>query len=169
MARKDLIAGYEKACEAAGAHAGRGGSGQLQPDEHRPGGDARTPGDWLLVHIGADYATLAVVRGPDLVFFRNRGAAAASGVRGPRSSDVDVPRGQTRRRRVRARRADGRLALRGPDQPTGSGGASKSASRRRSNRSTSAGRFPFGIASARVPSCWMRWRRRWAFCCARIV
>jgi hypothetical protein len=53
VARKDLIAGYEKACEAAGAHAG----------------------DWLLVHIGADYATLAVVRGPDLVFFRNRGAA----------------------------------------------------------------------------------------------
>ena len=41
VARKDLIAGYERACEAAGAHAGRRRSRQLQPDEHRPGGDAR--------------------------------------------------------------------------------------------------------------------------------
>ena len=39
-------------------------SGELQPDQRRAGGDgAGTPGDWLLVHVGADYATLAVVRG----------------------------------------------------------------------------------------------------------
>jgi hypothetical protein len=32
-------------------------------------------GDWLLVHVAADYVTLAVVRDGDLVFFRNRSAA----------------------------------------------------------------------------------------------
>jgi hypothetical protein len=29
-------------------------------------------GDWLLVHVAADYVTLAVVRGNELVSFRNR-------------------------------------------------------------------------------------------------
>ena len=33
-------------------------------------------GDWLLVHVAADYATLAVVRGDDIVSFRNRTAAS---------------------------------------------------------------------------------------------
>jgi hypothetical protein len=31
--------------------------------------------DWLLVHVGDDYATIGVVRGHDLVFFRNRSEA----------------------------------------------------------------------------------------------
>ena len=35
-------------------------------------------GDWLLVHVGADYVTLAVVRGGDLVFYRNRALGAES-------------------------------------------------------------------------------------------
>ena len=34
-----------------------------------------SPGDWLLVNVAADYATLAVVRGADVIFFRNRSTA----------------------------------------------------------------------------------------------
>ena len=75
VARKDLIAGYEKACEAAGAHAGVVDLASFNLMNTVLAVTPSTPGDWLLVHIGADYATLAVVRGPDLVFFRNRGAA----------------------------------------------------------------------------------------------
>jgi hypothetical protein len=32
-------------------------------------------GDWLLVHIAADYGTLAVVRDGHVIFFRNRATA----------------------------------------------------------------------------------------------
>ena len=31
-----------------------------------------TPGDWLVVHVAPDYATLAIVRDRDLIFFRTR-------------------------------------------------------------------------------------------------
>lgn len=76
VARRDIIEGYERACDAAGVHAG-------MIDIATPnvinavlatGGVPETP-DWLLVHIAADYTTIAVVRGEDLVFFRNRAAA----------------------------------------------------------------------------------------------
>jgi len=32
--------------------------------------------DWLLVHVGPGYGTLAVVRGRELIFFRNRSTTA---------------------------------------------------------------------------------------------
>ena len=74
-----------------------------------------TPGDWLLVHIGADYATLAVVQraGPRVLPEPRRGRP--SGVRGPRSSDVDVPRGRLGGGGF-ARVVLTGAALRGPDQ-----------------------------------------------------
>jgi hypothetical protein len=31
-------------------------------------------GDWLLVNIAADYTSIALLRGPNLIFFRNRAA-----------------------------------------------------------------------------------------------
>lgn len=76
LARADVIASYERACAGAGAHAG---VVDLASFNLMNAVLATTPvegtADWLLVHIGADYATLAVVRGSDLVFFRNRAAA----------------------------------------------------------------------------------------------
>jgi type IV pilus assembly protein PilM len=75
VARKDLIAGYEQACEGAGAHAGVVDLASFNLINTVLAATSSATGDWLLVHIGADYATLAVVRGQDLVFFRNRGAA----------------------------------------------------------------------------------------------
>jgi type IV pilus assembly protein PilM len=74
-ARRDLIAAYEQACEAAGAHAGVVDLASFNLMNTVLATMPSVPGDWLLVHVGAEYATLAVVRGPDLVFFRNRGAA----------------------------------------------------------------------------------------------
>jgi type IV pilus assembly protein PilM len=75
VARRDIIEGYERACEAAGAYAG---IVDLASFNHvntvlAAGG---SPGDWLLVNVAADYATLAVVRGQDIVSFRNRSGAS---------------------------------------------------------------------------------------------
>ena len=76
VARRDIIEGYERACDAAGVHAG-------MIDLATPNvinavlatGEVPETPDWLLVHIAQDYATISVVRGQDLVFFRNRAAA----------------------------------------------------------------------------------------------
>jgi Tfp pilus assembly PilM family ATPase len=74
-ARRDVIASYEDACEASGAHAGIVDLATFNLiNTVLAAMRSEAAGDWLLVHIGPDYATLAVVRGSDLVFFRNRGA-----------------------------------------------------------------------------------------------
>jgi type IV pilus assembly protein PilM len=87
LARRDVIVEYEQLAAAEGAHAGivdlatfnvinavlagsdsRSGSG-------RTTSEAATPGvDWLLVNVAPDYVTLAIMRGPHLIFFRNRAA-----------------------------------------------------------------------------------------------
>jgi hypothetical protein len=75
VARRDIVTSYERACEAAGTHAGlvdlasSNYVNAVLASEH-------ASGDWLLVHVAADYATLAVVRGDDIVSFRNRTAAS---------------------------------------------------------------------------------------------
>ena len=75
VARRDIVKSYERACEAAGTHAGLVDLASFNyvnavlASEH-------SVGDWLLVHVAADYATLAVVRGEDIVSFRNRTAAS---------------------------------------------------------------------------------------------
>jgi Tfp pilus assembly PilM family ATPase len=95
-ARRDIIESYERACEAAGAHAGlidltslnlvnavlaarRGaGPGGAPSSAREPQGrlgPAASRGDWLLVHVTPEDGTLAVVRGGDLLFFRHREAA----------------------------------------------------------------------------------------------
>jgi hypothetical protein len=70
-ARRDIILSYERACENAGAHAGIVDMATLNLVNAVIAASAPA-GDWLLVHVAADYATLAVVRGSDLIFFRNR-------------------------------------------------------------------------------------------------
>lgn len=79
MARRDIIRSYERACEAAGAHAGivdLASFNQVNAVLASGSRDQRTAaGDWLLVHVAADYTTLAVVRGGGIVSFRNRAGA----------------------------------------------------------------------------------------------
>lgn len=79
LARRDLIHGYEKACEAAGVHAGTIDIVSTNLVNAalatRP---ALASGDWLLVHTAPDYSTLVVVRNGHVIFFRNRPGDAAS-------------------------------------------------------------------------------------------
>ena len=79
VARRDIVESYEAVCQAAGAHAGvvdLATFNLLNAVIASSAGQAA--GDWLLVHLASDYATLAVVRGTELVFFRNRSNAGAA-------------------------------------------------------------------------------------------
>jgi type IV pilus assembly protein PilM len=71
QARRDVIESYERACDEAGAHAGIIDLASFSQINAVLAGGA-IAGDWLLLHIASEYATLAVVRAGDLVFFRNR-------------------------------------------------------------------------------------------------
>lgn len=74
-ARRDVIEGYQRACESAGVHAGLVDIATFNVVNSVLASRGQTTGDWLLVHVAFDYVTLAVVRGADLVFFRNRATA----------------------------------------------------------------------------------------------
>jgi len=95
LARKDLIEEYEAVCLAAGAQPGLVDLATLNlinlalladPSLDGPSREAAglTPGDpaasgaldWLLVHVGADSSTIAIIRGAEVLFFRNRPADA---------------------------------------------------------------------------------------------
>jgi type IV pilus assembly protein PilM len=75
-ARRSIVEEYERMCSDAGAHAGLVDIATFNLVNlvlaSSAAGDAAS--DWLLVHVAADYASLAIVRGPHLIFFRNRAA-----------------------------------------------------------------------------------------------
>ena len=71
VARRDIVQVYERACDAAGVHAGVVDIASFnQINAVLAGGPV--PGDWLLVNVAPDYATLAVIRDEHVIFFRNR-------------------------------------------------------------------------------------------------
>ena len=86
QARRDVIESYEAVCDGAGTQAGvvdlatvnlinaaiAGGAVPPATD------DKGTNGDWLVVHVAADYATLAIVRGTELIFIRTRPMAGSA-------------------------------------------------------------------------------------------
>lgn len=73
LARRDLIEEYERLCAGTGAHAGIVDLATLNVvNAVLAGTAARLPGDWLLVNVAPDYVSLAILRGPHLIFFRNR-------------------------------------------------------------------------------------------------
>jgi type IV pilus assembly protein PilM len=82
LGRRDIIESYMKACTDAGAAPGLVDLASLNLINAAlaSGADA-TPGDWLVVHVAADYATLAIVRdnssARDLIYFRTRQLEAA--------------------------------------------------------------------------------------------
>ena len=92
-ARRDVIASYESACDAAGVHAGivdiaslnlvnavlATVGGTASGAASTGSGSSRAPSrdDWLLVYVTSGYATLLVVRDGLVIFYRNRPADAA--------------------------------------------------------------------------------------------
>jgi type IV pilus assembly protein PilM len=82
MARKDIIREYEKVCDDAGAHAGIVDLATFNVinavlvGQNAEGFDT----DWLLVHVTQEDATMAILRGKHLVFFRSRAADGEAGL-----------------------------------------------------------------------------------------
>jgi len=76
MARRDIIESFERVCEGAGVHAGLVDIASFSLINAQMAASRNEGGDWLLVNAASEYVTLAVVRGPDLVFFRNRALGA---------------------------------------------------------------------------------------------
>ncbi len=79
LARRDVVEEYEQVCADAGAHAGIVDlatfnivNAVLAGSELPPA----TAADWLLVNVAPDYASVAILRGPHVIFFRSRGADA---------------------------------------------------------------------------------------------
>ena len=72
VARRDVVREYETTCETVGIHPGLvelSTFGLLTPfmDTSPPASEDR-----LVVHIRGDYASMAILRGDDLIFFRSR-------------------------------------------------------------------------------------------------
>ena len=75
LAKRDVIQEYESLCAEAGAHAGIVDLATLNVINAVLAGAGAPAGDWLLVNIAPDYTSIALLRGPNLIFFRNRAAA----------------------------------------------------------------------------------------------
>jgi type IV pilus assembly protein PilM len=74
LAKRGVIQEYEQLCADAGAHAGLVDLATLNVINAVLAGRGAPSGDWLLVNIAADYTSIALLRGPNLIFFRNRAA-----------------------------------------------------------------------------------------------
>jgi Tfp pilus assembly PilM family ATPase len=74
LARREVIQEYERLCAEAGAHAGLVDLATLNVINAVLAGAGAPAADWLLVNVAADYASIALLRGPNLIFFRNRAA-----------------------------------------------------------------------------------------------
>ena len=71
LVRHDIVESYMKACAEAGADAGIVDLATLNLiNAALAAGGAQ--GDWLVVNVAPDYATLAIVRDRELLFFRTR-------------------------------------------------------------------------------------------------
>jgi len=80
MARKDIVREYESVCEEAGAQAGVVDLATFNVINAVLAGSQPPANDWLLVHVTQDDATMAILRGSDVVFFRNRVADGEAGL-----------------------------------------------------------------------------------------
>jgi len=72
VARRAVIEEYEGLCAAAGAHAGIVDLVTFNVINAVIAGSHAPAEDWLLVNVAADFASIAIVRGAHLIFFRNR-------------------------------------------------------------------------------------------------
>jgi len=74
LARRSVVEEYEGLCAEAGAAAGIVDLATFNVVNAVLAGELPPTADWLLVNIAADYTSIAVLRGRNLIFFRNRAA-----------------------------------------------------------------------------------------------
>jgi Tfp pilus assembly PilM family ATPase len=74
LARRSVIEEYEGLCAEAGAHAGLVDLSTFNVINAVLASAAPPLDDWLLVNVALDSASIGILRGPHLIFFRNRAA-----------------------------------------------------------------------------------------------
>ena len=74
LAKREIVQEYEDLCSAAGAHPGIVDISTFNVINSALAGSVAPAADWLLVNVASDYASIAILRGADLMFFRSRGA-----------------------------------------------------------------------------------------------
>jgi len=74
LARRDVVQEYEALCAEAGAHAGIVDLSTINVINAVLAGSGAPAADWLLVNITSTYTSIALLRGPHVIFFRNRAA-----------------------------------------------------------------------------------------------
>ena len=72
LAKRAVVQEYEGLCADAGAHAGLVDLSTFTVINAVLAGSPAPAADWLLVNVAPDYASVAILRGRDLIFFRNR-------------------------------------------------------------------------------------------------
>jgi len=72
LARHDIVRDYETVCGNAGVYAGLVDTATMSVLNLFLASSEPPSGDWLLVHMRPAYTSLAIVRGGELIFFRNR-------------------------------------------------------------------------------------------------
>lgn len=80
VARRDVIAQYELACDLAGAHAGVVDLSTFNVVNAVLAAGRPVAGDWLLVHAAATYVSVAVLRDGHVIFYRTRGEESEGSV-----------------------------------------------------------------------------------------
>jgi type IV pilus assembly protein PilM len=71
-ARRDIVAEYEAVCEQANLYAGLVDLSTLSIVNLILGGRDVPQVDWLVVHLRPDYTSIVIMRGEQVIFFRNR-------------------------------------------------------------------------------------------------
>jgi type IV pilus assembly protein PilM len=71
MTRQEIVREYESICEELGIHPGLVDLSTLSVLHLFASSDSPS-GDWLVVHVRPDYLSVAIMRGDNLIFFRNR-------------------------------------------------------------------------------------------------
>jgi type IV pilus assembly protein PilM len=72
LARRDIVEAYERVCADAGAYAGLVDLATFSVLNLVLASSRVPASDWLAVHMRPEYTSIAIVRGADLIFFRNR-------------------------------------------------------------------------------------------------
>lgn len=72
QARRDIVEEYECVCADAGAYAGLVDLATFSVLNLVLASSSVPASDWLAVHMRPEYTSIAIVRGADVIFFRNR-------------------------------------------------------------------------------------------------
>jgi Tfp pilus assembly PilM family ATPase len=72
IARRDIVQEYENLCAEIGAHAGIVDLATFSVINAILAGSSPRASDWLLINVTATYASITILRGEHVIFFRNR-------------------------------------------------------------------------------------------------